>query len=55
MPISDRTKIPTRKTTNQMKKPRPEMLGTGGAGKAGKKLEGRKAQLEKQLKEMGIY
>lgn len=28
------------------KKPKPEYLGTGGAAKAGKKLQGRKSQLD---------
>lgn len=32
------------------KKPKPSTLGTGGAAKAGKKLEGRKAQIDAYLK-----
>lgn len=32
------------------KKPKPSMLGTGAAAKAGKKLEGREAQIDAYVK-----
>jgi hypothetical protein len=34
-------------------KPRPSNLGTGGAAKAAKQLGGRKARIEKALKDAG--
>ena len=40
-----------KKKTNGKKKPDPKMLGTGGAGQAGRAIKGRQKQLDDIMKQ----
>ena len=42
------------KKGNKKRKPKPEMLGTGMAADAGRKLKGREQQLKDKEKELGL-